>query len=472
MSNAAETPLPNRLAAVATTYTTRPLFQWAAGIGLLVFGCMAVFMADDRLADASRTTFGWICTYAALLFGWLVGLQAKSQFVTPAARLTPGYRAAHLQLVAVLSILTLVAAPLLVASAVGLAPIGTVAIAVCGATLACWSLHIAIASLLAVAMLVSLTQPLVSRLWFDAACNAWPLRLALLALGCWGFFRWLRYVHDTHEERDDYHLPPVASALRRPSRTERAEQRKTIARQFKRQPKFLSALSDRRLDVALRERRSLSADALVRLGLLGSPLQRSFFLTVLLGVLWVAMIAWFGGSKDQPNVGLILQPIFFACFMPGMVASSLIEFKRPLMEQDLLRPMTRDAYFASLTKGYVIDVALQSLGMIALAYFLAFTYTPDRIPPAAAVLFLPQALASNLLLFTFLWRFAGTLSALARIALAYLPLLAVMGINVWTWFLATENTAWPMAVVTALYAAIAVWLARAAHRRWMTVEVG
>jgi hypothetical protein len=470
MSNYAAMPLPRRLAAVVMTYTTRPLIWWTAGVGCAVV--LFAVLLSGGLTDPDDVTRrgGWQAWLgmAPVIFGAVLCLQSKSHFVTPAARITPNYRTPHLATTAALAIAFLALGAVAYASALGLAPIGSAALAIFVGSLTVWAFHIPLLWLPLIGAVLALSEPLYSRFWIDPSVNATPIRLLILCAG-WVFFAsWLRALASMQEERDDYLIPPLAAAFRRPSRNERAEQRKIAARQLNRHQWMAAWVVDRRIDRALSSG-GLSAAELVRLGFCAqSALTRALYLCVLFGGMWFAMLEW----KYMAAGGVLFQVILFSGFMPGTAVFGLIDAKRSQLEGDLMRPMLRSQYYSALVAGYLRDLTVGVAAFCLLTIVFVSIYLPERLSVATTLAFVAQATTSNLLWFAGNYRLASSFSAMARMAILYVPLAGVIGINAWLWNMLEDFGVGPIVACSFVYAAIAVLTLRAAHRRWLNVEVG
>ncbi|TWU00520.1 hypothetical protein Pla108_14720 [Botrimarina colliarenosi] len=468
MNSPSVTPLPRRLAAAWSTYTTRPMWWWFLGIaGLVLLLTLVVAPRNDEPFDPEEIVLVpiWL-SVAPIVFAALLGLHIKSQFVTPAARVMPTYRTPHLAVVVMLTLLVLGVVPLVTAVGYGLSPLGAMTLAISIATLTYWAHHHRLAALPAVAILFSLPEPLVARFWFDPAVNGWPLRLAILIAGWWGFARWLRHVHAMHEERSDYLIPPIGAAFHRPSRSERAEQRKIAARAIQKHPYWIAWLLDPRIDRTLARPRPLRFVELMRLG--NGPQStetRALLGCAMFGVMWVGMAEWI-----DPQ--MIRQAPLMACFMPTILMSTLIEPKKPLIETELLRPVTRGRYYSTLLTEWLRDALFFAAGLATFVIVLYSVYLPKYVTPANLVMLVSYVAACNLLLCSFSALLASKFNAMARMTILYVPMMAMIGLGVWLWSLHESYGVGPLLAAALVYGVIAALLLRAAHRRWCNYEAG
>lgn len=470
MSNYAATPLSRRLSAVTVTYTTRPLIQWAAGI-LLVALVFAVFVSagSQRPTNPARSGAGYFWFgMAPLIFAMVISIQARSHFVTPAARLVPTYLAPHLVITAILATVFLALGPITGASAIGLAPIGSAALAICFGSLTVWAFHFPWLMLYLFAGMFSLTLSHISRFWMDPSLNATVFRLLFLVAGWWGFALWLKRLATMHEERDDYVIPPLAGALRRPSRNERAEQRKIVARQLNRHQWMATWLVDWRIDSALADH-TITKAKLVHLGLCAhSALARAAWFWALFGGLWLAMAHW----MKMPPAMILLQTVIFGSIMPSTSIVGVLDQKRSQFEGDLLRPMERSDFYAALALGCLRDLAVVVAMFALIPFTIASLYAPERVGYATVTSYIAQVATANLLLLSAHYYLMTKFGGMARIAILYVPMIAIVALNGWFWWISEVYGVGPILACSVAYAALAVLTLRAAHLRWLTVEVG
>ena len=471
MNSQATTPLPRRLAAVAMTYTTRPLFYWATGFGLVLLCLTAPSIARQPkpIAPAMLRASSFYFSTGPLFFGIVIVLHAKAQFVTPAARLVPGYRTPHLAAFALLAMIFLSLGQLVVAYYLGLAPIGSAALAICVGSLCALFHHYPLLAILFLPAAFSMWSPDVSRFWMDPALPLTPIRLTLLAAGWWGFAMWLKRIATLHEERSDYVIPPTATSVLRPSRSARAEQRKFAARQLNSRRWQVAWLLDPRIDRALASRPPLAPTELVRLGLGPySALTTGVYLGVLFGGMWIAMAEWWG----VPRESIAAQLLLIGSVAPAFLVFVQIDEKRSRLEGDLVRPMKRDAFYTALLGGYLRDLAVVAGVFILTAMMIAACYFPQRLSVATAIAFAAQIAASNLIFAAVNLYLASRFGALPRMAILFLPIVGMIALNFFLWQLLVDYGVRPILACSLVYAALAALTLRAAHRRWLNTEVG
>ncbi len=453
MSNYAATQLSRRLAAVVMTYTTRPLVWWAVGIGMVT----------------SLFTGNWLWfAFVPIASGMILNFQAKSHFVTPAARLVPNYRASHLSVLTVLAIACCVLGPL-VGTGVNLSALGLVALAACLGVLTLWAYQLPPLFLLLLPFVFSLMRPEVRGFWLDPSIDVTPFRLAFFVAGWSGFAFWLRQLATMHEERDDYVIPPLAGTLLRPSRNERAEQRKFAARQLNRRWQG-ALLLDPRIDRALARRPPLAPAELVRLGLGPySALRAGVSLSVLFGGMWIVMaIGW----MTVPQESIAVQLLLVGSVAPAFLVFVQIDEKRSRLEGDLLRPMKRDAFYTSLLGGYLRNLAVVVGAFIFTVVMIAACYLPKLVSISTAIAFAAHIATSNYLFAAVNLHLASRIGALPRMAILFVPILGMFALNVWMWRLLDDYGVGPILACSVVYATLAALTLRAAHLRWLNVEVG
>lgn len=467
------TPFRDRLGAAWLSWQTRPMLRWLAlaGVGLSWFALMPLL--DGRSRTGSNESILLFFLMGPFVFAALGSLQTKTQFVTPAARLVPGYRGAHLGVTALLWIALVLAAPLCLARLWHAAPLGTSAAAILVAASVAWAQHVPTLFVVPFAFVVALSYEPVRDFFFDPGLGYWPLRLGLMGIGWCAWAGWMRTVQGLHEERSDYVIPPFAAAFRRPTRAERGEQRKIFARSLQ-SGWLIGALTDGPLDRAIATRSEPSIPLLTRLGLSSMPSWvKGFWFAAIMGGMVIVMGEWIMFGRDVPNpTGVLMMPLIMMLFMPANMSTGMIDQKRPQMELELVRPVRRDVYFRVLLRELLRDTAVLALAMFGLVVAIAAIYTPEMLRPDLFVAALVNAIGANLLIFAAAVWLAPRCSALLRILMIMLLSYAVIGLDGALWWNREQYGVASLAVAGVAMGAVGAVVLHSAYRRWLIAEVG
>ncbi len=481
------TPLLGRMQQVAMTYLTRPVLLWAGGLGSLFVSYTMYFTLSEQ-SDNTEARLLQLVVLPVFLFSLLLALHAKWQFVNPVARLLPGYRTPHISVLAILTILVLGLIPLMGSVVTGTSPLGFAAIIIAVAGPILWAIHFSnfILAYLAMGIGYSSLLPIVTPFWLDPNLPYGPYRLLIFLAG-WGLVGfWLWRLASLHEERSDYNITPIAAQFGRASRSERAEQRKLVARAMKKNS-LQGWLADRTIDQELAGPPP-SPSRLLRHGSMAMSAEwRAVTWFLAFGGMFSALAIVLGvvfGEKAIGNIGLLMMPLMFALFMPGSFLSQLFITRWPFMEAELLRPITRKDYLMGVIRAGLRDTAIQAVAFVGLAFLLVGCFSPERMTPFSVVAFFAAVVAGNFFVASFNIWYASFRNGLLQF---FLPMLSMIPIGLvgisftGIWFRVTkgnpgtlEQVGWSI-VALGLASALpllGLFFLRTAKRRWMNVELG
>jgi len=453
----------HQLKHVALTYLT---WRWI----WFVIAITALFVMPTILSEESAPIALGMPSMMGLI--WIAGV-VKWQFVNPRARLLPGYTAPHLGLFAGILLVLFVINPLAVAAIHNMNAWGLLSFALllAGCVLMAILLGRGPYMFVAIAIFFSSMNEHTRTFWFENASQYAALHVLLTLVGGRSIGYCLWYLTHLTEEMDEYQILPMGSV--QVSRVERAEQRKLLGNQIKKQW-LVARVTDRWLDRKFTSRTPTGAlRNLAEYGLARTPSVVVALFAAVAFTLYAVALMNFGlagnRSGEHPPVMLFL----FAMAIPPMGAGMVLLQHRTRMGQELLRPASRTDYVDGLlgaiqNRSAWLWAALHvSLPVVALA---TDTWPPDMaisVPIAFALLSLAtQVSAFGLCLHTSLWN-----SMFGYIISMY----AVAGLQMGTlalWRSSGTAAGWPAVLLLALvHLAAGAGLITWARRRWLDAEL-
>ncbi|MEO1496966.1 MAG: hypothetical protein AAFV43_07445 [Planctomycetota bacterium] len=405
-----------------------------------------------------------------------VALHAQSLFADPRARVLPGYAGPHVVAIGLPLLVAVVGVTAALTRRFDVAPLGVAASATLLIALLVWAVHAksSTAAWVAIVLIFADRAAPVASYWYAPGGGSAVAHAAVLAAGLVGVGAWLRSLCSLNEASPRHHIPPLVAAFSRASRGERAEQRRLQAAQAGSTP-VQAWFIDRQLDSVLRQKPN--APRLLRLGFASYPAEvRALWLTLLVAGLAVAFVYGIpfltgAATTGAARLGALAQPLLFACFMPGAMLISLLAARRSLMEMEVLRPLTREAYFRAMIGAALYDVLYLAAATTLVTTVLAAWLAPEEITLTNFLTFACLAAASNL--------FVGAVAIwIARLRLGILmtmvpilPALPVVAlIGVWARYKFAYTNA-PFLAAAGVVAALGWLIVRDAHRRWMQTEL-
>lgn len=304
----------------------------------------------------------------------------KWQFVNPRARLLPGYARVHLLAFGTILLLMLVVNPLMLSVLYGINPLGPLAftLSLGGCMLVALLLDRGVFILPTLVIFFSGFAESTQGFWFGglATYGAVHFVIVLVCGGMVGYCLW--YLAQLTEEMDEYQVVPLGGMNL--SRLERAEQRRLVGRQVKKQ-KLLGWFNDRWLDrgIALKHAHT---NSLVEYGIARNSGYLMACLASLAYTLYGLALMQFDfirhGSSDviQHHPPKIL--VLFAILIPAGSVGMLLMQHRPRMSQELLRPAGRTRYIDSLLTSLVKRSVLLWVGLLAGLWVIGFA--TDTLP--------------------------------------------------------------------------------------------
>lgn len=408
---------------------------------------------------------------------WIVAV-AKWQFANPRARLLPGFAQSHLLVFGVILLLLFVISPLLVSARQGMNPWGPLAFALLlgGCALVSFLLNRGLFALPMIAICFSGFPGPTHKFWFGnhTTYTAIHVLLALVGSGMVGYCLW--YLAQLTEEMDEYQVMPIGGMQL--SRVERAEQRRLIGRQIKKQ-KLLSWFNDRWLDHGIATVPNANRTAkLTQYGIARISGYLAAGLTAIAYALYGILLLRFNFMRQTDSSALQNHPhtmlILFALLPPAAVAGIVLLQHRPRMAQELLHPAMRASYLDSLLFALAKRSLLLWIGLLVGLGFLAFTTdtfpqenTMSLILKFVVLSFAVQIPAFGLCLRLGLWnsQFVYMFGMYAVVGLQ-------MGV-ISLWWRHQEGWAWPIfSLILLLHILLGSWMIAWARRKWLQAELG
>jgi len=407
---------------------------------------------------------------------WIAAV-VKWQFANSRARLLPDYARPHLSVFAGILLLFYVFYPLWVSWRHDLSPWGPLAFTLLlgGCTLIAYLLGRGVFVIPAIAIFFSGFAEQTHAFWFGNTTTNTALHILLTLTGSGVMAYCLWFLAQLTEEMDEYQILPIGGT--QTSRVERAEQRKLVGRQIKKQ-KLFGWFSDRWLDRGFT--RASNADRttpLIQYGIArSSGMTQACYAGVGFALYGIVMmqLPFFrhaSGSEalHRPNTMLLL----FSLILPAATVGFLLMQHRTRMAQELLRPATRNHYLNSLFVVLAKRSFLMWIGLGAGLYFLA--YATDTLPKentAALILkYTALSLAVQIPGFGLCLRLGLWNSQLGYM----LGIYAVVGLQMAVlslWWRYQEAWTWPIFLVVLLVhlllgGRIITW----ARRKWLEAEL-
>ena len=454
---------------VAYTYLT---YRW---IWFLIAILMA-FLLPGFLSDDSPIAIplGLPCMMGMT---FLVAV-TKWQFANPRARLIPNFARWHLSIFGAILLSLFVISPLVLAAFRGIHPIGPLSFTLLlgGCTLYCILLNRGYTMLPSLVIFFSGFSSATAYFWFEQAHDFYWCHSILVVFGGGLVAYCLWFLSQLTEEMDEYQTLPIAGI--NASRLERAEQRRLVGRQAKKQ-KILSWISDWWLDVNLPQKRDAGRNTLlIQYGIARTPASLATFTAgiaftiygLLLLQLDVLRSSDVTSTENFPNLMLIL----FAVGVPAAIPGFLIMQHRPRMSHELLRPASRDSYFNNFIVSHAIRVVLTWLGThIGLSVLaIASDTIPLQNTLAVVAAFLALSLTMQIPAFGFLLRLSLENSFLGYILGTYFVIAVQIGTLALWWADRFAPSPILLSTLLATHCALGIWSILWARRNWLAAELG
>ena len=462
-------PLYQKLRQVALTYLT---WRWT----WFIIPLMLVMVLPGILSDETQTAAMSLGMPSMMGLIWIVAV-VKWQFVNPRARLLPGYAQSHLLVFGIFLLLAYVLSPLVFSFRHGLIPWGPLAFTLLlgGCALIAFLLGRGLFIVPAIAIFFSGITEQTHTFWFGASATYSAIHIPLVLVGGGIMSYCLWYMAQLTEEMNEYQVLPIGGI--QTSRVERAEQRKFLGRQIKKQ-KLFGWFSDRWLDRGFAITPNVDPTAtLIQYGIArSSGIVQACYTGVGFALYGIAMMQ-FPFFRDGDSSAILDRPramfFVFAMILPTAIAGLTLLQHRTRMAQELLRPATRNHYLSSLLFTLAKTSLLLWMGIFAGLFFLA--YTTDTLPKEnttalilkySALSFAVQIPAFGLCLRMALWnsQFGYMFGMYAVIGLQMAVLLL--------WWRNQESWTWPIiTLVVLVHFVVGAGILVLARNAWRRTEL-
>lgn len=467
----------NQIKQVALTYLTR---RW------LVFAVVTPFIGTALLMRALTESSSMPIPAAARLIGMplfvsipLLVVQAKIQFAHPRAVLFPNFALAHVFPVALLAILVFAIYPSVVASMIGIAPLGAMAYVSALSVTAIWAVQLHRGSLLLVsfALVMSVAFEWMTNWWFQRDNFHQVSHLLIIGASWIGFIAWLWRLVQLREEFDDYQLPPVLRSDR-PSRAEEVATSNFAAKQFSRNP-LLTTVSDwwlAQLQPGRLQRNPTNdhrqSRRLLAYGLSGLPAWMSAVVmgvVMLLVALIMSQLTFLGG----PSARRAIAPVLYAMlFVPGFAPLTQLVQHRSRLPGMLLLPMVRTDLIDGLLTTIARGVVLNWLALVLVFALIITAFPEERVAPSTAAVLVLLSIALTTVSFGLGVQFATWEGAIRR-TLAFAGCFGVLMAPFLAWWQERQLIGdLPFVLLSIFLAAIGAGIIARARQKWLNLELG
>ncbi|WP_442482727.1 hypothetical protein [Aeoliella sp. SH292] len=463
---------------VIYTYTTRRWLMWGMFGGAMLLA-LVVAAASYTSGIPHPMLVGQLLGLPLMLGILWLAIHAKWQFVHSRARLYPNYAAPHLAVIIGIAVVMLVVYPLALSQLLRAPTLGVLAFALLFGAAVVWqiqSMRVTL-SLVSLALWFGFYVPGIASVWLNPDARYVPFRIAAIVIGAAGFGAWLYRLPRMMEEDDDYLLPIQTNAANA-SRIEKSESRRLLARMISRSW-FTSWVTDRWHDrlAKMSPARERDRGRLLRYGTVSIPAPMIGLNLMVMAVLIVAMqYAILTSDRDAGFSTRVPAMILgqlggFSLFVLPIICQFLSQ-RRGRFAQDLMLPMTREAYVDGLFRSVVVSglwgmlpvllVLVGATTIIAPQYF-TWTYVAAGLVTIAALVPIAAGISFRMVLVG-----SGMKRMLVLIVLLY-PLIGVaIGLFAIT---AYVNVALGF-VLGALLVGIGYAACRWARRVWLDAELG
>jgi hypothetical protein len=344
---------------VIYTYTTRRWMMWGM-FGGVVLLALFLFGASQSRDPAQAVFVGQLLALPLLVSTIMLAIHAKWQFVHSRARLMPSYAPPHLAVLAMWLGVLLIGYPIVVSQVLQVPTLGLLAFsAVLGATVA-WQIQSmrGVVNLLLLLLFMSFYVPSLAEVWLDDGSDYVPFRIAAVVGGVVGIGLWLLRLTRMREEDDDYFLPVQPNGTNA-SRIEQSESRRWTARMLSRN-KLGSWITDRWHDrlASFPPHSEPTRWRLLRYGTMSipAPVLAFNFLAmacVITGFQYVVFTSMVKDSDSNAMPIMILAQLGGFSVLVIPLVGQFLSIRRPRFAQDLMLPMTREAYVDGLFRSMV-----------------------------------------------------------------------------------------------------------------------
>ncbi|QDU91701.1 hypothetical protein Pla175_51310 [Pirellulimonas nuda] len=472
------TSMTARFTQAAMTLLTHRFLMLGIAVLCVPVGVAMVIAATNNTSQGAPSEMAIFLVIMPAMFGAMVAAQhGKWLFVHPRARLTPGYAAPHVGLLAGLLLGCAVLTPLVSALALRASPVGLLAYGLAAAASMLWTVQ-SMSFALGMAntgLVVSMIYGPTRDFWLDRGGDDQALFTVILVAGAFGVALWLRRLTAAREGDRDYAL--MASDQSSGSRFEKSEARRAMARQL-----AAGGVNSRmidgwlnRLPTGAQPGGGLPVVARLRLLPYGStpvpPAVRAVFITVMVAMIISVQLAVLDYAGSRRNGVILLTPAMG--WLIGLVQSCmLLAQRRPRMQQELLWPLTRRDYISGLSQTAWRDLAYSAVGSLLLVAGLAALFLPSYLTPAKVTAALAITVAVSPAVHAAALRLALVQNALWRMLQLIMVLYLVAGVAACC-FALNDYYGLPACLAACVAVALAgVYLDRRATRAWMNAELG
>lgn len=448
------------------------------GILILVPICVVVSLLYAISADDATSVFMGTILVVVGFLSLQIATTAKWQFTHPRARMTPGYKAAHLSFMFGMLVIGVIALPLFMAWVADFDSLATVSLAAVLACCVIWPVYWN-----SLFLLLVLLNLLPATFFLNILLEPWSIfgeldrlfqyglvQAGALIAGWSGLLLWLWRVSELHEESPEYQ--PQKASFRKWSFQRGQQTPPPYIDYRKSRVPLLAQFMDHWLDRSEKQLASSrgSIVSLLRYGFGSSSTGLSMVvLAVLLAGMWHFMLKITNHDSASGNFLNFFFLTSFQSWLPTLMASGKMFAMLPQMNANLVRPPSRGQLIDGLLKALASDCIVMWL-LLHAALLLVMLFFPGPYEPQVIVAFMVNSLAIQPALFAVGLRFCtGYSQVLAALAIyaVYWASQAVFYIA-WVWhgpwgfgfFVLAE-------LAMALLGLAMVWGLR---RRWLNME--
>lgn len=448
------------------------------GILILVPICVAVPLLYTLTGDGPTPLFMGTIIVVVGFFALRIATMAKWQFAHPRARLTPGYKAAHLGFMFGMLVIGVAVAPLFMAWVAGFDSLAVVSGAAIVACCVIWPVYwnslllllFAIYLFPVIVILNLLMEPWSGFGELDRLFQHGLVQAGALTAGWSGLLLWLWRVSDLHEEAPEYQ-PQKSSFMKWSFWRGKHMRPPYIDYRMTRVP-FIAQFTDHWLDRSEKQLAS-SRGSIVSLLRYGFGSSSTGLGMVVLAV-FLAGVSFFMLKIITPDsMSVIFLEAFmliaFPSWLPAIMASDKMLAMLPQMNSNLVRPPSRVQLIDGLLKALASDGMIMWL-LLHAALLVFLLNLPVPYEPRVIAAFLVNSLAIQPALFAVGLKFCTDsrpfLSHLA-ILVVYWASQAVLNIG-WFWHRSWGDGFFVLAeIAMALLGLALVWGLR---RQWLNTD--
>ena len=462
---------------VTNTYLTQRMFWFGAAlIVMMTLPNMVLIFGPQHKSDSPLPPNSYMSLWSLgmplfFVVPFLVG-HAKFQLAHSRARLTPNFLLSHVAVLGAILLGLLVLFPLAAAAAIGVEPLGILALLLGMGSTFLWGNHLnrILPMLIGLALFYSLMTSWGQNWWILQATEHQGIHATIAAAGLTLVVAWLWRISHLHEEDDDYHNA-FAAVLARRSGSEAVEERRIVAWQIGRN-QLTSRIGDwwhSRIGGYYGGSPAGRARVL-RYGFSPIPVEvHALFFALMI----VSIGLFFSQLSFLTNKGNVLGrfffPLQFAIIIPGYIGGELMARRHARIASEMLLPASRtqliDSLFA-VSAGNSAKVWLITNAAFGVVVLLSQTDVPLR----AVGIFTLLSAAISFLTFGLSMRTAVWTSMFKRLVVLWFSMFVVGApLTMWTF----QHEKWgdaPFVLIAVTLVALGALLINSARRAWLNRE--